>query len=78
MSPSSAHPGHPGAVLGEQLAAAAGQPVSRPGKQVDRPAAVSGAVVLARGADGEVEEAIAIEVASAERQADLVIRLDHP
>src|ERR671910_192114 len=60
------HPGHPGAVLGQQLAARTGQPASRPGKQGDRPAAVSGAVVLARGADGEVEEAVAIEVASAE------------
>jgi hypothetical protein len=67
-------PGHPGAVLGKELAADSVSP-SRTEQHVDRPAAVGGTVVLAGSADGQVGEAVAVEVANVERVAELVVPL---
>src|SRR5918993_817318 len=73
--------GHPGTVLGEQLAAAAGQPVSRPGKHVDRTGEFEGVDGLAQHPDRQVDKAVGVEGTSSERGAEPIAELSaagHP
>jgi hypothetical protein len=55
-------PGHPGAVLGEQLAAGAGQPRGATVEHVDRAGIVVAADVVEYDADGQVGETVVVEV----------------
>src|SRR6266508_5098926 len=73
--------GHPWAVLGEELTAGTGQPGGGAIQHIHGPCTGGCAHVLAADADGQVGEAIAVEVASAEHVAEVVVRLgaaDHP
>lgn len=56
-------PGHPRAVLAEQLAAGPGQPTRRPVQDVDRPSAPYRPDVLEHRPDGQVDEAVVVESA---------------
>jgi len=67
--------GDPGGVLGEELAAGAGQPSGRAVEHVDCPSLLNKAEVLASRPDREVVGAIVVEVAGGQCGAEPVLEL---
>src|SRR5215218_1433694 len=68
----------PGAVLGEQLAAGGGEAAGGAVQGAHRPGVEGPADVLGRGADGQVDEGVVVEVAGPDLGAELVVGLHGP
>src|SRR5262249_695772 len=66
--------GNAGIQLGEQLVAGGGQPVDRAIDNIDR-ADVGEIAILERAADGDVGEAVAVEIADSQGPAEVLLRV---
>src|SRR6266536_2028266 len=67
--------GHPGAVLGEDLAAGAGKAAGRPVQDVHGARVTDEADILAGDADRQISEAVVVEVAARQRITEEVAGL---
>jgi hypothetical protein len=63
---------HPGAVLGEGLAAGSGQPSRSPVQHIDRASVDDAADGLERYAHGQVGEPVVVEITGGQREAERV------